>query len=80
MRVVIREGGLLTTGSVVNGSVVSARVNDPFAYVWFWVVMRYYALWEIGAIEIIVAMFIEMNVSQNLSLQSTFTASKSTAL
>ena len=37
-------------------------------------------LWEIGAIEITVAMFIEMNVRQNLSLQSTFTASKSTAL
>ena len=49
MRVVIRGGGLLTTGPVVNGLVVNSRVNDQFAYFWFWVVIRYCLFREIGA-------------------------------
>ena len=33
MGVVIRWVGLLTTGPIINGSVVNSRVNDPFAVI-----------------------------------------------
>ena len=42
-------GGLLTTGPIVNESVVNSRVNDPLRVFWFWVVIRYCALREICA-------------------------------
>ena len=34
-------GRSLTTGPIVNGSVVNSRVNDMFAFIFlFWVVIR----------------------------------------